>query len=120
MRLWFKIVKSHILNMMDKKERTPEQQRLKNLEMQTQTRLFGVMLEIVAIFLIPALIMVGLYYWQDLDKSILYVLLGIAFVLSWIVTWRRVQHFSAKLRDIRTEREAIEEIDTTPFDDKED
>lgn len=101
---------------MSKKERTPEQQRLKNLEMSIQTRLFGVMLEIVVIFLVPALIMVGLAKFLELNKTILYVLLGIAFVLSWIITWRRVQYFSKKLKVVRSQREAIEEIDDTPID----
>ncbi len=101
------------------KKRTPEQQRLKNIEMSYQTRAFAMILEIVAIFGVPALAVVIAYHQLYFSREILYVLLFLAFIFSWWVTLLRVRKMKDMLQGIRTKREAIEDIDTTPIIDEE-
>jgi F0F1-type ATP synthase assembly protein I len=101
------------------KQRTPQQQRLKNWEMREQTKAFAIMLEIIAIFAVPAILVAVLYNWVGFERWILYAALFFAFVLSWAITLRRVRQMKERLDKIRAEREKIEDIDMTPIVDDE-
>lgn len=66
-----------------------------------ETRAFSIVLETIGIFGVPALLAVGISKWFSLSDTYTYVLLGIFFILSWVVLLRRIKHMTQKLEEMR-------------------
>lgn len=82
---------------------------LKQQEARLQTRAFLIVLEIIVIFGVPAMIVVVLSKTQDWGTTLTYILLAVAFVLSWVVLLARVRRVSAELKAMREKVRTLDE-----------
>ena len=68
-----------------------------------RTRAFWLMAEFAFIFLVPAFIALFLGEWLDKTLSspvVLYILLGLAFIGSWVIVLVRVRKLDKKLQEL--------------------
>lgn len=82
---------------MDSKDRTD----LENNYARLQTRAFSVVIEIVFIFGLPALLAVWIGGMLSEGNTATYILLAVAFILSWVILFVRIKAISNRLQEMR-------------------
>lgn len=96
-----------VKNKDEKAVETPEQKEARKKLYSYQTRTFYFMFELIFIFGLPAAGAVFLGNWLgnqfDAGRIFLYVFLGIAFILSWIVVILRARRITRELNALRDE-----------------
>ncbi|MEX2405154.1 MAG: hypothetical protein WD579_00965 [Candidatus Paceibacterota bacterium] len=67
-----------------------------------QTRAFSIMIEVIFIFGIPALLAVWIGGMLSEGNTATYILLVVAFILSWVILSFRIKKVNADLKEMRT------------------
>lgn len=79
---------------------------------QLRTKAFRIALEMIAVFGVPAAIALFFGQWlQDQGGQpewVTYVLLGAAFVISWVIVFYRVRSIASQFKDNQRKREAAD------------
>ncbi|MEX0935244.1 MAG: hypothetical protein WDZ70_02880 [Candidatus Paceibacterota bacterium] len=66
-----------------------------------QTRAFSIMIEVIFIFGIPALLAVWIGGMLSEGNTATYILLVVAFILSWVILSFRIRKVNADLKEMR-------------------
>ena len=97
----FFIVMSNQPNNQLKNQTSPETEHTKKQAKDTQAKAFRIALEMIAVFGIPAVValVAGRRLEGTFGSWITYVLLGLAFVISWVIVYVRVRSFGRQLEN---------------------
>jgi len=82
-----------------KNQASPETEHTNKQATDMQAKAFRIALEMIAVFGIPAVaaLVVGGWLEDTFGSWITYVLLGLAFVISWVIVYVRVRSFGRQL-----------------------
>lgn len=74
---------------------------LENKYARLQTRAFSIVIEIIFIFGLPALLAVWIGGLLSDEKTTTYILLAIAFILSWVILFLRIKAINTRLKEMQ-------------------